>query len=151
MGLGFALASAGLQAFGAAYGAAATYNAEKYNATLAQQNAQIALDQAAEEETRFRRQAQRQQGTFLAVSAASGLRFSGSVQDAYDDLAISQELDALTIRYRGAMTARGYNIEAKGHKMAARNALIGGTINVGASLLGSAGSVGGQSLLMGEK
>jgi len=134
------------QAAGDLLGGIAGYTSGKYNADEARVQARIALEQAAEAEARFRRDAARFQGTFRARAGGSGLT-AGSFLDAETSNIVQQELDALTVRYKGALAARGYRVQAKLYKRQAQFALAGGYLSAGADLLGAAG--GGGSLLMG--
>jgi hypothetical protein len=132
--------TAGSQAFGAI----STSKAEKYNASIARQNQTTALAQAAEEANRVRRAGDRRLGTMRAGFGAGNIAASsGSAAAVLVDQARQTELDALTVKYQGDLQARQWASEAQAAKQRGKNALIGGFLGVGASLLGGASSLKG--------
>lgn len=127
-------------------GKQAQYDAE-FNAEMQEQNAGIAREQAGAEEAQVRRRTRLLMSRQRAAVAESGQSLTGSALDVYQQSAAEAELDALNVRYRGELEARGLlsdanlqrqqgatarrfaNSEAKGIK-------VGGAINTGAALLG---------------
>lgn len=131
----------GTQAAAGAFGAVSTANAEKYNRRFAQQNASIALAQAAEEAHRIRRIGARRSGSMTASYGAGNIALTGSAAAVLVDQARQTELDALTAKYQGDLQARQWESEAQAAKMRRRNAIIGGVLGVGASALSTGAGV----------
>ena len=104
---------------------AAAYQAQQNSAKIAKQQAQL-------EERKQRRQLLLQYGSARAQFAAAGVNLDGSVSDVLDDLTTEGELNALSIRYQGAVRA---------HEARTRARL--GLLNTGFQALGQAvGSAG---------
>jgi hypothetical protein len=119
--------------------------ANDYNATVARQNADVALQQANAREEIQRRKFGDLQGTAIAAAAQSGAGMDGSNADVLKQNAIAAELDALTIRYEGQMQARGLmaqsemeQFQGRMNRTNSRTAQTAGYINAGANLLGGA-------------
>jgi hypothetical protein len=84
-----------------------------FNASVADLQAQDALDRGAQEEARFRQGVKLMMGSQRAGVAASNVDVGfGTPVDVQADTAYRGELDALTIRTNAARTAWGYNVEA---------------------------------------
>lgn len=125
--------------------AKAAANAQRYNATVADQNAQVAHGEANAAEEKQRRDFGQIQGQALAGVAQSGTGFSGSNMDVLKQNAVNNELDSLTIRYQGEQKARGLQAQAQLDRygasvsdMNASSAITGGYLNAGAGLLSGA-------------
>lgn len=125
-------------------------NAEEYNAIVARQNAQVAGAQASAQEDQQRRKFRALQGEAITAAAQSGAGLDGSNADVLQQNAIANELDALTIRYEGQMKARGLMAQseldmmnARASRRAAKDAMIGGYLNAGASILSGASKLYG--------
>jgi hypothetical protein len=97
----------------------------KANARAAQQEAQVALDQAAREEGQARRSKSQLEGAQIAAAGASGTTLEGSNSDVIIDNAVQAELDALNARYAGQVKATSKYNESKLLKWQARGALTG--------------------------
>lgn len=109
--------------------------AANYNARIADQNAQIAGMQAASEEGRQRNEAARLAGEQRAAYGASGVTMEGSPMTAMRDSAVQAEMDALSIRYQGAMKSRAYREEAAQQRYAGRQARFAGFVGAATKLL----------------
>lgn len=126
---------------------AAQYQAQAaaagYNARLARQEAAAVGAQTAREEERQRRTGREAIAEQFTAAAQSGVApMSGSSRLSLEEAATMAELDALTVRYRGQMQARGLREEAKQQdfqKKAARDqagrAKIAGYIGAGTQIL----------------
>lgn len=122
--IGGAVASAA----GAVTSGIAQSNAAKYNAKLADQNAQVARDQAAAEARLQREKSEKILGATRAAYGASGVTLEGSPLDLLEESAANAELDNLNIRYKGTLQSRGYMNEASLYRAQARNARTSGII-----------------------
>lgn len=114
------------------------------NAKVAKQNADQAILLAAENEKR-QRIANLQKSGKAAAAAGSQGGSSIDYADLFESNAIYDELDALTIRHRGAVEANNFRNEAKAAKSGAVGSLVGGFVGAGTSLYGTTGIGGGQS------
>ena len=148
---GFAIASAVLTAISTAIGTVgaiqqgkATKAQYEYQAKVAQKNAKIAEDNAANErqsgleESRLQRMKVLSQiGSQQAAMAANGIDItSGTALDTIEDTAQMGELDALMIQYNSERTAQNFDAEANNFKnqanldkLAARNVSTGSKLN----------------------
>lgn len=147
-----AVVSSAFQAIGAisqANAQAAQYQAQAqandYNATVARQNSEVALQQYNAREEQQRRQFGAFQGQATAAAAQSGAGLSGSNADVLKQNAILAELDALTIRYEGQQQSRGFlaqadmeEFQARANRANAKTARSQGILNAGAALIGGA-------------
>lgn len=126
----------------------ATARAARYNAQLARQEASITGAQTAREEERQRRAGRASIAEQYTAIAQSGVApGAGSARLSLENAATEAELDALNVRYRGTMQARGLLNEAiqqdfasKVAKKAAGRARTAGFIGAGAALLKGASS-----------
>lgn len=117
-----------------------------YNAAVARQNAQIATEQTVQREQTQRRQARAVMGRQAAALAQSGVGLSGSALDVADQSGLFAELDALNIRYEGALQSRGYlaqssadEFQAGRYREQAKSHRTAGLLGAGASLLAGVG------------
>jgi len=132
-----ALAAGGLQAIGSIRQGNAQAASARYNANLADQNAQIALQQGAENARRQRIVNTKQLGAIRANVGASGVTLDGSPLDVLEESARAAELDALSIEHQGQLQAWGYQNSASLYRQNARQALTGGYMGAAAALLKS--------------
>lgn len=133
-----AMASANAQSASAQ----AQANAQDFNATMARNNAQASNEQANVAEEQQRRKFGQIQGQAIAGIAQSGTGFDGSNADVLRQNAVSNELDALTIRYQGQNQAKGLmaqaDLDTMGagvSRMNAKSAMTAGYLNAGSALL----------------
>lgn len=110
-------------------------DAAKRNAKVADDNAAIAREQAAIEEKNFRVGAQKQLGDIRASTGASGLDFGGSASDVLFESARTAEADALNIRRKGEIRAKGYQTEAENQRVAGRQARTSGYLSAAGSAI----------------
>ena len=114
-------------------------------ASMDKQNAKAATQQAAEEERRQRVLAVQRMGKATTAAASQGAGLDAT--DILSSNAATEELDALMIRYGGAVKSTQYRNQAKQSRTGAFGSLIGGFKGAGTSLYGSggSGSAGGSS------
>lgn len=127
LAIGSAIAGIGLQAYGqhkAGQGAAAAGKAQQaaaesqaeldeFNAHVADQQAQDALERGGAQESKFRSQVRGLIGSQRAGQGASGVDVNyGSTVAVQADAAALGELDALTIRNNAMREQWGYQVEA---------------------------------------
>lgn len=118
---------------------ALNYNAgvAESNAVVAENNARAIRDQASAKEQSFLRNVSQLRGKARAAAAQSGAGFEGSNADVMRQNDILAELDALNIRYGGAMEAygqerTGMNLRSQAglNRYMASRALAGGAYNM---------------------
>jgi len=109
----------------------------RYNATISQQNAQIAQQDAADKARQADRETYLRLGAIKAAQGHSGgTASSGSVLDVLGDVAAQSELEKQTILYRGEQAARGYTNTANLDNSAADTAESSSWLKAGSELLG---------------
>jgi len=153
------LASTALGAMGQIHEANAAAAASKYNAQVAEMNAEISerrakstIEAGARDEQMKRQQVQQILGQQQAGMAANGVDLTfGSPLDLLVDTAVQGEIDALTIRtntYREAYNARvdatKQRAGAELYRGQAKSAQTGGYIGAIGTILGGAGKAYGQ-------
>lgn len=117
--------------------------AAKFNADMQNRNAGIARQQAAAEEEKQRRLGYMRQGAARAAYGASGVSIEGSPLDILEQSAAQEELDALNIRYRGAIGAQSAEGQAALSSMRGDAAMQAGYTGAGSAiLLGGAKAAG---------
>ncbi|TQV80770.1 hypothetical protein [Denitrobaculum tricleocarpae] len=136
------LISAAVGALGAIQEARASSAASEFNAKIADNNAIIAEQNAAADETRQRRAAGRQAAASRAAIGAAGVTLEGSPMEVLEDQALEAELDALNIRYGGRLQASNYRSQAQLDRSAARSARTQGFLSAGSTLLRGAAQFG---------
>jgi hypothetical protein len=153
------VASAAVGAAGAIQSGKAQSGAANYNAEIAQQNQQQALQnanlvsasgeqQAAVQEQKTRSEA----GAIKAAQAASGVDVnSGSAVDVQSSAAETGQLNALTVRANAAREAYGYQTQSTSFEDQAQldtaqaaNATTAGDIGATGTFLGGVGSAAGN-------
>lgn len=125
-------------------------NSAEYAGKVADLNAGMAYEQADRNEEQNRRQSRQDLGEQRASVAQSGTGFGGSNADVIRQSTTNAEMDALNIRYGGAVEAASYRNEgtasrynAKLSRSAAKSAKTGGYLNATASIANSMSSYGG--------
>lgn len=125
MGPEIALAITAVSAIGSAaaagFGAVAQNRALEANAQLAEENARMASDVAAERARRIRREGQRVVSATYAAASKSGLTIEGSPLDVAAENAANAELGALDAEWEGESTARRYGIQAAQYRSSKQN------------------------------
>jgi len=126
----------------AAIGAAASLLQAKQSSDAAATSAVVrgyAADSTNEQtlnaEADQRRQGREFLGRQAAAIAQSGTGPGGSNERIQNESAINAELDALNIRYKGAMTAWGYRVDQANLQSQSKSDLVAGGLNAGAKLL----------------
>jgi hypothetical protein len=140
-----AAAAPALTVASAVYGAAQKAQTTKYNAQVAQNEANTAVNQGGAQENLVLRQGRQQLGRQAAAFGAAGVGYGGSSETALDDSAVNNELDALNTKYRGALTGYGYGVEAQNYQNQGQQQ----SLLAGAALLKGIGSnytAGGMGL-----
>ena len=157
---------AGLAAYGAySQNQAASQQAKAqeqmadFNQKVAKSNAEIAVQQAGQQEESQRRDARKVLGQQRAALAESGIGLDGTGSDLYQQSATDAELDALNIRYNGDLQATGFknnaNLEgfkAKVYEKQASDFNTASYVSAGTALLsGYSGYSTGQAKLKASK
>ena len=144
MGAGTVASMAGNIAQGYAASRAAQANAHgaSAQAALAKQQAQASLAQATQKAEMQRREAARRVGALRAGYAASGVAASGTPLDVLSSSVSQAALDEQTLIANGVNQATGlnnhaaiYSAQAAAYRSQGQDALIGGYLSAGSSLL----------------
>lgn len=130
------MAGTTMQVVGQMKQAAAMENAASFNKAASLQNAQLATQQAAEEERSYRVMARKQLGDMRANYAASGIELDGSAQDILEQSAATAEMDALRIKHGGQVKSAGYRNDAQLYGMQGQAARDQGYFSAAGTLLG---------------
>lgn len=129
-------ASTGVSVIGSLTQSQAQSNASNFNATVANQNAQISIDQGNAAALQQGIAAQRKIGTMKAAYGASGVSVdSGSPLDVLADSVRSAVLDQQITKYNYGLRALGYQQTAALDSSQAKNATTSGYLNAGSALL----------------
>lgn len=110
------------------------YNNAKYNSTLLKGQAATAVTESSVAVGQILRRGAAQRGAQAAAFGGAGVGYGGSSAGALDQSAINNEMDALTTKYKGAITAFGYNAAAQANNMEANRALRSGLLSGGSTL-----------------
>lgn len=147
MAISAAVSAAGAAASGMAQAHAAQYQASvaAQNAKIAEQNKRLALAAGTQQEEKQAMQDQARMGRMRAAFGASGVEVgSGSHAEAQAGQAEMSIIDQLVIQADTAKAARGMDIQKFSamsqsglYNAEAENAMIGGALGAGASLLSS--------------
>jgi hypothetical protein len=92
--------------------AAGSYIGGQQSAQALRMQAIVAREQALADESALRRESRANRGENAAALAENGLSSSGSSASFLDQQAALAELDALNIRYKGDLRARGLKSQA---------------------------------------
>lgn len=137
------VASSAFSAVGAIKQGNAAKAAADYNAQVARNNAEAARQRATAQAERQERQARIRRGQNIARAAASGVALEGSALDLFEDNAIEEELDRLSILYQGEVDATGFGASASLDEMRGRAARNAGYVSAAGTLLGGAAKSAG--------
>lgn len=110
----------------------------------AQKNADLSIQQSAEDERVFRIGLRKQLGEARAAQGASGLQLGGTANEMIAESAAMGEMDALKIRHAGELRALGYKTDAQLSGMRADSYGSGKYLSAAGYLLGGAGSMMGK-------
>jgi hypothetical protein len=127
--------SAAISAIGAIRQGQAAKAAADYNATINQQNALIARQDASQQAAQADRENRLRLGTIRANAGASGGTGAGSVFDVLGDAAAQGELEKQNILYQGELKARGYTNTSNLDTMSGGVAQQAGYMKAGSDLL----------------
>lgn len=140
-----AAASSAISAAGAIRSGNAQKASADYSAKLAQQGAEVELQQAGEREAAQRRQASQVLGAQRAALAQSGGGLGGSAADIMQQSSTNAELDALTTRYEGELRARGMQAGAVADQFSGKMARTAGYMQAASSILSGMGNYASSS------
>lgn len=126
-----------LSAYGQLLEGYAEESAQNANAQIAEENAQLSLEKAVEDERRLRVLGNKSLADIRTGYAASGITMEGSPLEVLRDSAANVERDALTIRHVGENTARAYRNEAELSRVSGRSARRLGEFGAAATTLTS--------------
>jgi len=133
--MSFTAAALGMMAVGQTASAVSAYKANKYNAAVAEQEAEQTMIGARLVEVQKRRQLRQDIGEQVAGYARAGVTFTGSpIQVMVNDLA-NAELDIAIGNYNSEIQAQSLRSEAEISKMQARQSLYQGVTQVSGTLL----------------
>lgn len=137
-------AATALAAAGAAYGAYTSRQNSKAQAQQAEQNANMAESEGRVEATRIRELGKKQASAAGTQAAANGLDLNAenTVVDVIDDeINESSSKDAWTTFFNSKNQGSQYRTDASNYSLQAKNATVGGVINVASSALSAYGSM----------
>ena len=136
-----ALASTAVGVYSSMAQADAQEDAARYNAAVAENDANAAAQQSQYEAQRIRDRNRRILASQRANQAKSGLALTGSFSDVQLDSAIQGEMDALAAIYTGQINAGSAEARAQLSRMEGRAAKRAGYLGAGGSLLTGASGV----------
>lgn len=128
-----------IAAAGTAYAGVKQAQAQDYNAKVAQNEANLSIDQANAQEGQVRRMSREQMGRQAAAFAASGVGYGGSTENALDQSAVNSELDALNTRYKGSITGYGYGVQSGIDKADSQSSYVSAALLAGSQYLKTGG------------
>lgn len=137
------VASSAISAVGAIQQGSAQKAAADYNAAVARNNAIAARQQASAEAERQERQMRLRRGANIAKAAASGVALEGSVLDLFEDNAIEEEIDRLSIFYQGEINANNFEANATLDDMRGQAAKQASYFSAAGTLLGGTAKAAG--------
>lgn len=140
LAIGAAVAGSAVSTVSQVQGGYAKAGAARYNQQIDNQNAQIAIQEAAENERTFRINSGKQIGSIRAGYGAAGVS-GGSSIDVLGAAAANAELDAQKIRYAGKMKSLGYEQSGNLQGAAADQAVTGGYLSAAGTLLNSGSGI----------
>lgn len=137
-------------AAGTAYSAYGQYQAGKYNAAVAETNAELAELSAQDAErrgtaeaARYRMNIRSLQGRQRAAIGSAGIERSGSALDILTDTAAIGELDLATIRSNAAREAFGFRTQGLNYRAQGRLDRFAGRTGAIGTILGGASRAAG--------
>lgn len=113
----------------------AAKSAGDYNATINEQNAQLATEQSQRDAVQVDRANYLRRGAIIAAGGASGTTQAGSVLDVLADAGAQGELEKQNVLYGGKLAARGYKNTAALDRAQGKNALRSSYFKAGSELL----------------
>lgn len=134
------VAGAAMSAMSAINQGKAAKAAAQYNASIEEQNAQVARDQTLLQVRQADREAYLRLGAQRAAAGASGVKEAGSVLDVIADTAAQNEVQRQDIVYEGSLRQRGYQNAAALDRFSGETAEKNSYLQAGADLLTGAGN-----------
>lgn len=134
-------AGSGLSAIGSIYQGQANENVAKFNAQVANQNAESVIGQGKELARRALVNSRKMLGAERAGFAAAGVTQTGSAQWVMRNSAAQGELDALTIQNNAATKAIAFKNEAMLDTQRGRTAKTAGQLGAASELLHGVSSI----------
>lgn len=139
---------AGVSAYGSIQQANAQQEAAEYNAAVARNNAQASRDSVKFDISRARERQRRLRGSNIAKLSSGGFDLQSS-SDVLLDIELQQELDIMSMAYRGSIQANASESQATLFDREAGQARTAGLINATGSILSGVGKgVGNYSSLI---
>lgn len=143
LGTIFTGVSTGFSVISAIHQANAQADAQDEAARVAERNATLEREKAADDEKQFRVFSRKAMGDMRTGYAASGVSIDGTVGDVLSESASMAEFDALKIRRGGELRAQGYADDASFLKKAAGSTRAGGYLSgIGTGFAGAAKTAG---------
>lgn len=139
--VGATIAATAVSTLGVGASALASSNAAKFQAGLAEQQAQQAQDQASVKAGEVARDSKQRLAAARAGALQNGFEITGSMNDLLDQTDRQGQLDYLTAVYDGSVQATGLKATAANYKSQASNAIIGGVLGMGSKALGGVSDV----------
>lgn len=138
-----AAAGTAMSVYGSYKQGKAAQAAAKFNAQIAEQNAQIAREQARQQVQQHDREQYLRLGKIRAAQGkAGGVADEGSVLDLLGDTAAQGEIARQDIVYRGELSARGYTNTAAVERFEGKAARSQSYLRAGSELLTGAVTTG---------
>lgn len=147
---GVMVAGSVMQGIGAMQSAKAQSTAAAYNARQNVQNAQLTVQQANQDASRFALGYKRHEGSMVAGFGASGLSAEGT-ESVLADSASQAKLDEETIKYKGQLRAIGYYNSATLERFSGEQATNQGELAAAGYLLSGAGHAGATYAATGSR
>lgn len=137
-----ALIGGGIQAFGQFQEGQEAERTQKFNAQIAEQEAELTRKASILEEFRARKRLKTFTGKQIAQFAKAGVEFTGSPLDVIADSIANAELDIAIDKFNFETGARRLESEARERRAAGRRAARSATIRATGTLLTSTASFG---------
>ena len=136
MGGAIGMLGTGMSAMGQMKAGNQAASAHGYNAKVALQRADATRTSGALSEYQMKKRHAIVMGNMVAMSAKSGVSFTGSPIMVMKDSLANANLEVMIGRYNTEVEARGYESQAKIDRRMASNAKSSGMMNAGATILG---------------
>jgi|ERR1700733_864344 len=127
--------TAAVSAAGAGVSIAQKYNADQYNSKVLANEQGAAVNQANAAANLQQRAGRQALGRQAAAFGSGNVGYGGSSETALDQSAVNSELDALNIKYKGAMSGYGYGVQSGIDASQGNQEAAGGGLLAGAALL----------------
>lgn len=134
------VASASIGAYSSYQSGKAQEQAANDQAKIAVLNQRALTKEADNEVTQLRSKYRRVRGAQRATAAASGLTLDGSVTDLFIETNYQEDLDIMSLLYKGKQAALGENMKSQLYISQGKNARAAGNLGAVASIVGGASS-----------